>query len=162
MRSFLVFLTAVAALLLGVPLLAQKYSGPRPPKPDIPYLFHADNLVETEVTEAKEEERKDTLVYVTSGASSPVRTPMAEPIFLMQSEKIPPEKLSLFQLRVKDGNREIVVPQKKKDKGPRPIRITLSRLDEGLYRIEANQTLDNGEYCFSPDGSNQVFCFEAY
>ena len=26
----------------------EKYTGPHPPKPDIPYLMHADNLVEPE------------------------------------------------------------------------------------------------------------------
>jgi hypothetical protein len=32
--------------------------GPRPPKPDLPYLMHADNLIPTESVEAKQEERK--------------------------------------------------------------------------------------------------------
>ena len=45
-------------LLCALPLLAQKYSCPRPPKPDLPYLVHADNLVETESAEAKPEENR--------------------------------------------------------------------------------------------------------
>jgi len=25
-----------------------------------------------------------------------------------------------------------------------------------------NEVIDNGEYCLSPEGSNQVFCFTTY
>ncbi|MCX6638717.1 MAG: hypothetical protein NT090_26990 [Acidobacteria bacterium] len=71
---------------------AQKYQGPRPPKPDLPYLLHASRLVETEVAEAREEKRKDDTVYVISGASSPARTPLAEPILLVETEKLQEEE----------------------------------------------------------------------
>ena len=37
---------------------AQTYDGPRPPKPDVPFLKHASSLVATEVGEAKEEKQK--------------------------------------------------------------------------------------------------------
>ena len=92
---------AAALLLVAVTAfgLAQKYTGPRPPKPDIPYLVHADNLLETEVLEAKEEAHgNDTTAWV-PGVSSPVRTPMAEPIFLIESQKIVADKLELVQIR---------------------------------------------------------------
>jgi hypothetical protein len=35
-------------------------------------------------------------------------------------------------------------------------------LEGKLYRVEANETLENGEYALSPDGSDQVFCFQVY
>jgi len=143
----------------------QKYSGPRPPKPDLPYLVHADNLVETEPGEAREEQRKDGTAYVTKGPSSLVRTPLAEPVFLFQSETIAPGRLSLFRLQSKGGTREIVFPppnKRKNDDPSRPRRLILAQLDEGLYRLEANETLDNGEYCLSPSDSNRVFCFQVY
>ena len=41
-------------LLICVAALGQKYIGPRPPKADLPSLKHAENLVPTEVGEAKE------------------------------------------------------------------------------------------------------------
>jgi hypothetical protein len=88
-------------LLVGVCSVvspAEKYNGPRPPKSDVPFLLHADNLVETEVQQANEEKKKDDLTYWVAGASSPARTPLAEPIFLFQSEKLAPEKLQLYQL----------------------------------------------------------------
>ena len=89
-------------LLVGVAVVcaafAQKYDGPRPPKPDVPFLKHADNLVATEVAQAKEEKRKDDTVYTIEGASSSAKTPLAEPIFLFQSEKLHPDKLQLFKL----------------------------------------------------------------
>ena len=46
---------------------AEKYTGPRPPKADVPYLLHADNLIETEIGKAKSDERKDTVVASSSG-----------------------------------------------------------------------------------------------
>ena len=62
------FLLAWAALAP-----AQDYDGPIPDKPDIPYLLHASNLVETEVGEARTEERKDETVNIMDGAASPGR-----------------------------------------------------------------------------------------
>jgi len=142
--------------------LGQKYDGPVPPKPDVPYLVHADNLVETEVTEAKEDDRKDDMIYVVQETTSPARTPLAEPIFLIQTEKLSAEKLELYQLEPKDGGRRIVFPKKKKKDAPRPMRTIVTKLGDGLYRIEANETLENGEYSLTPAGSNQVFCFQVY
>jgi hypothetical protein len=141
---------------------AQKYSGPRPAEADIPYLQHANSLVETEAVEASEENRKDWTVYVIAGAASPARTPMAEPIFLLKSENIAPEKLELYRLELKRGSRQIAFSQKKKKKNPRPLRLSISRLAEDLYRLEANEPLENGEYSLTPAGSNQVFCFQVY
>lgn len=139
---------------------AQKYSGPRPPKPDLPYLKHADNLVATEAAEAKEEkQKKDDVLYVVAGASSPSRTPLASPIFLLVSDKLEPDKLGLYKLDVKSGHREILFGPKKQ---PRPIRLEVSRLDGNLYKIEVDESLDPGEYSLSPEGSNQVFCFQVY
>lgn len=159
-------MTRAAGMLAWVVLLAsalaQKYDGPRPPKADLPYLQHADNLIETEAAEAREENRKDEIAYIVPGAASPARTPLAEPIFLFVSESIPAEKLALFAMQVRRGNREIAFPQRRKDRGPRPLRLAVRRLDDKLYRIEANETLENGQYCLSPEGSNKVFCFEVY
>src|SRR5438105_11489753 len=36
-------------VLGGAVFAADSYNGPRPQKPDVPYLLHADQLVETEV-----------------------------------------------------------------------------------------------------------------
>jgi hypothetical protein len=141
---------------------ADKYQGPRPPKPDTPYLLHASNLVETEAVEAKQEDRKDGTLYVVTGAASPVRTPLAEPIFLIQSEKILPDKLQLYRVDTKDGRREIFFSEKKRKDNRRPIHLIVNKVAEGLYRVEANEELENGEYTLTPEGSNQVFCFQVY
>jgi hypothetical protein len=159
-RSVLLF-TAVLAFATLAP--AQRdYSGPRPPKPDVPYLLHADTLVETEASEAREESRKNESVYTISGAASPVRTPLAEPVFLFLSEKISPDSLGLFRVEVKGGNRQVVLSKKKRDS--RTLRLTATRLADKLYRIEVNEGmgLANGEYSLSPEGTNQVFCFAIY
>jgi len=140
---------------------ADKYQGPRPPKPDLPYLLHASRLVETEATEAREEKRKGDTVYVISGASSPARTPLAEPIQLVETEKLQADRLELYKLEVRNGRREAVFPAKRK-RDVRPIRISVTRLDQNLYRVEAAEGLENGEYSLTPAASNQVFCFQVY
>jgi hypothetical protein len=140
---------------------AEKYTGPRPSKPDIPYLQHADRLVETEAGQAAEETRKDDKIAKVPGATSPARTPLAEPIFLFDSEKIAPESLELYRMDVRNGAREVVFGRKK---GPRQYRLMVTRLSEKLYRIEVNEGmgLEDGEYALSPKDSSQVFCFEVY
>jgi|SRR5215472_16684541 hypothetical protein len=155
-RRVLMLVTAAAAAV------AQKYDGPRPAKPDIPYIRHAESLLATEVTDAMEEHRKDDILYVVSGPASTVKTPLASPILLFQSDKIGPDKLQLFKLETKNGRREILFSHKKKQTAM-PIRIDVTKLSsEGLYRIEVVSSLDKGEYSLTPDGSNQVFCFQVY
>jgi hypothetical protein len=151
-------------LLLAATSAAQrKYSGPRPPKPDVPYLLHASSLVETEAGEAKEESRKnDSTAYVVKGANSPVQTPLASPIFLFQSEKITPEQLEVYRVDGKSGNREVVFSKRKRDDNPRAFRLSIQRLTDNLYRLEVVESLENGEYCITPSGANQVFCFQVF
>jgi len=33
---------------------------------------------------------------------------------------------------------------------------------DGLYRIDVVDSLADGEYALSPDGANDVFCFEVF
>ena len=106
---------AYSSSLLQLCFGAEKYTGPRPPKADIPYLMHADNLIETEVGKAKSDERKDTVVATLPGASSPVKTPLAEPIFLFKADKLSVDKIAAFRLDVKNGQREVVVNAKKSE-----------------------------------------------
>ena len=113
--------------------------------------------------QAREQPRgKDEVAYVVSGASSPARTPLAEPIFLIEADKIVPDSLGLYRMEVKNGNREVVISQKKR--GARPLRLMVTRLEGHLYRVEVNEGLglENGEYSLSPQGSNDVFCFQVY
>jgi hypothetical protein len=152
----------VPALLVSCgALIAQKYTGPVPPKPDVPYLLHADNLVSTEVSEAREEGKKDDITYVISGAASPVKTPLASPIFLFRADKLEPDKLEMYRLDVRNGRREVAFSRRKR-KTARPIRISVHPLGESYYRLEIDETLENGEYSITPGGSNQVFCFSVF
>lgn len=153
-----------AMLVIPVPGSAQDdYKGPRPTKPDIPFLMHADNLIETEVSAAREEKRKNDFTYTIAGASSPARTPLAEPIFLFVSEKISPDSLELYRLEVKNGARQITLSQKAK-RDSRALRMSVTRLADKLYRVEVNEGvgLEDGEYSITPNGSNKVFCFKVY
>ncbi|MEZ5352026.1 MAG: hypothetical protein R2762_05265 [Bryobacteraceae bacterium] len=159
-------LGSALVLALSVPAVwaQSKYDGPRPPKADVPYLLHAASLIETEKGEAKEETRKDAVANVMAGASSPARTPLAEPIFLIATQKLSAERIELYRMDAGKNGREVVIPTnpKKRDKGPRPLRLSMRQLEPGLFRIEANEYLENGEYCLTPSGSQTVFCFQVY
>src|ERR1035437_1207913 len=141
---------------------AQKYDGPRPPKKDMIYIVHADNLTPTEPGEAKEEGKKNDPVYTFAGASSPSRTPLAEPIFILDSDTIKPDSVELYRMDVKSGHREVKVSGGSKRYGNKALRLQVTKLDRGLYKLEASETLDPGEYALSPTGSNHIFCFEVY
>src|SRR5438309_10956282 len=149
-------------LFLAVAAFAQpKYSGPMPPKPDIPYLIHADNLVPTEALEAREQKgKKDQITYIIPGAASSAKTPLASPIFLIQTQDLAADKLQLYKLEIKGGQREISFTKRKQ---PAAIIINATPAGAaGLYRIEVEQTLQPGEYALTPEGSNQVFCFAVF
>lgn len=152
----------VAALILTASAWAQKYTGPRPPKPDVLYLVHADTLISTEVSEAKQESKKNDVTNAVPGTSSPARTPLAEPIFIIESDKITPQSLELYKMEVKNGRREVTMAVKRTRGGPKPLRLSVTRLDKGLWRVEVDQEIENGQYAISPNGSNTVFCFEVY
>ena len=147
-------------LALALAASAQKYDGPVPPKPDLPYLKHADTLIPTEVVTAKEEKKKEDSTYIIEGASSAAKTPLASPIFLLKSVNLRADQLQLFKFQVKNGHRELFYPAKKP---PEPIRIVVTRLSsDGVWKIEVDESLDPGEYSLSPQGSNQAFCFQVF
>ena len=151
------------ALFLAVSVFAaEKYSGPRPAKADVPYLLHADNLIEPEIGTAKTEERKDTVIATIPGASSPVKTPLSEPIFILKTDKLLVDKLAAYRLEVKNGQREVVVNAKKTKNIQRPLHLQVTKLDDRLYRVEVDEILENGEYSLSPDGSDATFSFQVY
>lgn len=155
----LLVLTILAAAATAT--AQSKYTGPKPDKVDIPFLKHASKLLPLEVNEAKEETRKEEQWAVVKGASSNVRTPLAEPYFIMEQGKVDARQFELYRMDSKGGQREVLLARKKKG-GSRPYKIMVSPMGERLYRIDVNETLENGEYCLSPSGSNQVFCFQVY
>jgi hypothetical protein len=157
-------LTVVCALTftVGLASAADKYMGPRPPKADVPYLLHADNLVETEVGAAVNDTRKDKTYAVINGANSPVKTPLAEPIFIIRTDRVSVEKFEAYKLESKDGKREVLIGAKKAKDVPRPIYLSVTRLDDKLYRVEVDEPLENGEYSLTPQGADTTFSFSIY
>jgi len=148
-------------LLCAWPMLADKYTGPRPPKPDLPYLIHADTLVPTETAEATQVERKGDVTFVVPGANSTARTPLGSPAFLILTDQLQPDRLQLYQLQSKGGQREVFFAHRKKQVA-RPMRLRVTKVDDNLYKVEVDELLENGEYSLTPFGSNQVFCFQVY
>jgi len=150
--------TLLAAAAASQSASERKSGLPDPPKKDVPYLIHADRLLETEVSEAKEETRKDEQLYSIAGAGSPARTPLASPEFLFVSDAIPADKLRLYRVEPRQGRREVVVTRKKKPLA-RPIPLSILRIHEKLFKVRVDHSLAPGEYTLSPEGSNAVFCF---
>ena len=152
----------VTLMLAAVTTLAAEYTGPHPPKTDTLYLLHAENLVELELVTAKQDSKKDDTVYSVPGTAATAKTPLAEPVFILKSDKLAPETVEMYKFDVKGGHRELTISQKRRRGGPRPVRVSVTKLEKGLFRIEASEVLENGEYGLSPSGSNQVFCFSIY
>ena len=125
---------------------------------DLVYLVHADNLIPTETGEAKQESKRNDSTFSVPGVSSPARTPLAEPIFIIQSDRISAESLELYRFDIKGGHRELTLSGTRRG-GPKALHLSVSKLDRGLYKVEAAEVLENGEYALTPSGSNQVFCF---
>jgi hypothetical protein len=153
--------STLAVILIATAFAADKYDGPRPAKPDLPYLVHADNLIATELADATQEGKKDITDYTISGAGSPARTPLAEPIFIIQADKISPDRLELYRLEVKSGHRELQMNRSKR-RNNKALHLQVTRLDGSLYKVEAGEPLENGQYALSPNDSNKVFCFEVF
>jgi hypothetical protein len=165
MKLSIATLATVLLALAALPAAAQKkYTGPRPPSPDAPFLVHAGKLLPVETGEARESQGKNETSYTVNGAASPTKTPIPEPVFLFQSDKINPERLSLYRMEAKGGQRTLSLPadpRRRKDNA-RPIFILVTPLENRLFKVEVNEPLDNGEYCLSPEGTNTVFCFSEY
>lgn len=139
----------------------EKYNGPIPPKKDVPYLLHADTLIETEVAGASQSSSKNDDVFSVPGETSSARTPLAEPIFLLAADKLSPESLGLYQFEVSKGRRQISIGRKR-GKGAKVFHTSVRNLGPGLFRIEAAEYLENGEYSLSPEGENVAFCFTVF
>ena len=152
-----------AILLLTVTLaVAQKYKGPVPEKADVPYLIHGDNLVETELQEAQQNTEKDWMIFSVPGSNSPAKTPLAGPAFLIKAESLAVDKLQAYQLDVQNGRREVRFHQKKPKESAIPLKLSITKVGDNLFRLEVYDSLSNGEYALTPDGSNQVFCFAVF
>jgi hypothetical protein len=147
--------------LAAATLLAQNYTGPTPPKADVPYLLHASTLIETEVTQAKQETKKGATLYSVEGTTSSAKTPLAEPIFIIRTEKLNAERIEMYKFDVKKTRRELEIKDNP-GKNDRPLHVAVTKLGRDLYKIEASEQLPNGEYSLSPSGSNQVFAFTVY
>ncbi|HUB32931.1 MAG TPA: hypothetical protein VMA31_07880 [Bryobacteraceae bacterium] len=137
----------------------QQYDGPRPTKPDLPFLVQGNLVFATEALEARERKQKKDILFVIDGAASPARTHQASPFFLFEAERIVPETLGLYKLEVNGEQRQILFPGRKP---PKPVLVDVTRLEGNLFKIEVHETLAPGEYALSPEGSNAVFCFAVY
>jgi hypothetical protein len=156
-RILPVILAAMAAMAAAH---AQKYTGPAPFKPDLPYIQHAASLIETEAVEAKEQKSKDDALYTVDGANSSAKTPLALPIFVIKADKLNPASLRMFRLESKDGHRELTASAKK---NAEPIHVQVTRLSaDNIYKLDVYNSLDAGEYALTAEGSKQMFCFQVY
>jgi hypothetical protein len=161
-RTLLIAILFVAVMFVEVLAGQPKYTGPHPPKKDVPYLVHAGNPVETEAGTAFQIINNDLITYVISGEKSTARTPLASPIFVIESDDITDvEKLRLFRLEAQDGHRTVTF-HRKGLRGAMPLKIEIKPISGDLFQIEVADSLPPGQYALTPDGANQVFCFEVF
>ena len=134
---------------------------PNPPKPDIPYLIHGSDIRELEQVDAAEEITKNQLRYWIAGPAAAIRTPLAAPEFLFDSQLIDPRDLTLFGFEVKNGRRELLFRKKKKVVAE-PYFLNVEGVAGRVIRIRINASLPPGEYGITPDGQNIVFTFSVF
>lgn len=152
-RPFLLWL--LAAALAG----AQKYTGPLPAKPDLPYLKQAAQLIPLEAVDAKREKNKDGTLLVIVGEASPVKTPLSLPIFILKADKMAPDGLQLYKLEAKSGHREVLTGSANP---PDVLHMEVTKLAaDGLCRVEVSDPLEAGEYVLAGEGT-RVFCFQVF
>lgn len=147
----------ILALSLALPAVAS--DAPTPPKKDVPYIVHVNNLVELEVAEAiPDESKKKEVRYYIPGASSSAKTPLGFPEFLFAPGDINPELLELYEFEVNNDRREILLRKGKKIRS-HPIFLRVMREADGVVRIRVQGSLRPGEYCLTPRGADTAFCF---
>jgi hypothetical protein len=166
MKATKLVLALTIAACVAAPVFAEKkYTGPRPPKTDVPFLQHASTLIEVEKGEADEAHSHGNITYSVAGATSRTRTPVPEPVFYFQSDKINPEHMVLYKMDTKSGQRTLTMPEQGRRKDTHPIFMLIDPVSSsvpGLWKIEVNEVIDPGEYCLSPEGVNTVYCFTEY
>lgn len=138
------------------------YTGPRPPEQNVPFLIHADSLIPTEHGVAVPElPQNETVAYRIPGPKASVRTPLAAPAWLIDARGLDVETLRLFRLETHEGYREMTFQVGSRG-GAIPLRISVEPVAGTLFRIQALDTLLPGEYAFTPDGANDVYCFAVF
>jgi len=133
-----------------------------PSRADFPYLIHAGSLAETEHHQATEEKRNNQVTYVVPGATSSTRTPLAGPEFMFLGKELDPAVLRLYAFEVRNGRREISFRENRPKQNPQPHILSVFPVSEGLVRLRVDDSLERGEYCLTPEGTNDVFCFTVF
>jgi hypothetical protein len=68
----------------------------------------------------------------------------------------------MYRFEVTKNRRELTLKDRPGRNDPRPLHLAVTKLGKDLYKIEASETLANGEYSLSPSGTNDVFTFQVY
>jgi hypothetical protein len=153
---------ALTLIVFAIGVAAQTtYTGPRPDKKDVPYLVHAAALVQTEIARSTPIPDGDRTIWSIPGESSLAKTPLALPMFIIDSTAVVPARLRLYPFEPKDGRRRLTLSNKGQGEAE-PILITVSNVSGTLYRIETVNEIPNGEYCLTTPGSNRFFCFSVF
>src|SRR5581483_2771180 len=157
-------LLKVASFLVAGQVFAQTDEAHlRPPQKDLPYLLEASKLIPTEAQPATGSKSKGGETFSVPGTTSYARTPLPEPILLSSPGQIQAEPFALFHFEVKNGRREVTLSKHSEDSNnPSERRLTVRKVNPDVYRIEAAEMLDPGEYALSPQGVNKAFCFTVY
>ena len=161
MRQVVLPLLVVLCGSLGAQDDRNRLGIPNPPKPDIPYIIHGSQIFELERAEAQAQESKNELRYWISGSAATIKTPLAAPEFLIDSQQLDPRDLKLYGFDVVKGRRELLFRKKKKVVAE-PYFLHLDGIEARVVRIRINASLAPGQYGLTPDGQNSVFTFSVF
>ncbi len=121
-------LCAAPLAAAGWALAQESYDGPKPAKKDTAYLMHGEQAGAYRGTRAAQADSKEGNVFYVPGETSTARTPLAEPIFLFDSDQITVDRLALYQFIVRNGRREIVMSGKHKKVETKTFHVSLRKL----------------------------------
>ncbi|MGO9263156.1 MAG: hypothetical protein ACLQU1_43785 [Bryobacteraceae bacterium] len=131
-----------------------------PEEPGAVYFRNGSgNLVPLERTQAEARKRGATQYWEMPGARSPIRLKTAASLlFAVRLAKgIDPDSFSLFPLETANGSRRTKTDPRRKN-APLTVAFDVTKAGESTYNLTVKD-LAPGEYAFSPDGSNDGYCF---
>lgn len=173
MKQFLLLLvgvpvTVVTLLLCSVPVKSQDRTLLEPASIGAFYYLDSakNSLVPLEKQIATAKKRgliKEEIVVEIRGEKASLRLKIGQPIEFVLSlpNGIDPNKYQLASFKVKKGKREAILAESTfaGNKG-NPVFIPYNVTKYGnAYKFTPMQALPVGEYAFSPNESNDVFCF---
>ena len=153
------------------PTLLRSNEVPRPielkegaplPESGVLYLTLGTKVIKLESTVAQYTTTADDEVFVVvPGEASPTSTTLKRPVIVSEGQTVPEGAfvLELYRMEAKSGNRRLLYRVGNRIVASK-IPIEMTALSRHLYQVEVSEDLTPGQYCLTPNGSDEMFLFE--